>query len=362
MGLLNDLYKFDPLNLTWSAILDFQGPIPDRRAGHNMISYDDNLILFGGRSMFTKDLIVGMNDVWEYGTVSNKWSLLSSSYDTAAPTGRQYAAAAILTDKLYVFGGLDPSSGLIFSDLWTFSLRSYTWSQLVSCSGQQHGPAPPPLYLAHILPASAFGIRPSGNRLFLYGGLGAGGTCGNAACNPLQRSLGQLYAIDVSLETLSITRLKSPDTIPDDHPVLGTSFADARITSNDLSETDNRGIFRKLYGYESVAYSSDRSLLFEFGGLRVNTDFASEGQRATSFQEPSSLDSGGDISTPIWDLAAGNMLNEAVALPVQGLWNYSNGFGPIQPMINSSKFLFLSNFRIYKVSHSDMIFQSDGNS
>ena len=77
-GILNDLYRFDPFNLEWYALTNYQGPVPDGRAGHCLVTdyATGKLYLFGGRSyMYTSDTYYALNGVWEYDIARNSSDL-----------------------------------------------------------------------------------------------------------------------------------------------------------------------------------------------------------------------------------------------------------------------------------------------
>lgn len=147
-GFMNDIYSFDPIALRWSIVDYPMGPIPSRRAGHAATERGgDQFVLFGGRTgntlNFTKEISM-MNDVWNFDSVRQIWRHLRPT-NAQAPSPRQYAATAVMGARLYIFGGIDGLSDVVFNDVWSFDLFSQTWNQLSPNSGAVTG-----LSLIHI--------------------------------------------------------------------------------------------------------------------------------------------------------------------------------------------------------------------
>jgi N-acetylneuraminic acid mutarotase len=162
-GLLNDLWKFNPQNMTWTwvngsnyagatgrygtegspAISNFPG------ARHGSVSWTDtsgHLWLFGGQGFDSTGTVEILNDLWEFDPAIGTWTWMSGSsvggasgvYGTKGssaanniPGGRFYATG--WTDpegNLWLFGGqgLD-SAGANgeLNDLWEFNLSTNQW-------------------------------------------------------------------------------------------------------------------------------------------------------------------------------------------------------------------------------------------
>jgi hypothetical protein len=59
---------------------------------------------------------------------------------------------ALLQDTLFIYGGQDPVTGLILSDLWAFNLQTLLWSSLTATkTSDSIGFEPPGLYKANML-------------------------------------------------------------------------------------------------------------------------------------------------------------------------------------------------------------------
>ncbi|EXJ87288.1 hypothetical protein A1O3_04247 [Capronia epimyces CBS 606.96] len=140
----NDLIAFDlnalqtPTN-QWEFLLqnedDIVGPmagkVPPPRTNHTMISYNDQLYLFGGTNG-TK----WFNDVWTYSPVSNTWTQQDCIGYIPAP--REGHSAALVNDVMYIFGGRT-EEGTDLGDLAAFRISSKRWYTF-----QNMGPSPSP--------------------------------------------------------------------------------------------------------------------------------------------------------------------------------------------------------------------------
>jgi hypothetical protein len=146
---------------------------------------------------------------------------------------------------LYLYGGMNPASGLVYSDVWVFRVAVQQWELLYSLRAGHANTntfqyptgdtayqfAPPPLYLAHILPVpesldpftgintTFYGSDADTSRLqnggfLIYGGVGGGGSCGSRRCGALETSLGQVYRFSLlegtwtSPHTITGTKVK----------------------------------------------------------------------------------------------------------------------------------------------------------
>ncbi|EXJ83452.1 hypothetical protein A1O1_07075 [Capronia coronata CBS 617.96] len=140
----NDLIAFDlnalqsPTN-QWEFLLnntsDLVGPmagkVPPPRTNHTMISYNDQLYLFGGTNG-TK----WFNDVWTYSPTTNSWTQQDCIGYIPAP--REGHSAALVNDVMYIFGGRT-EEGTDLGDLAAFRITSKRWYTF-----QNMGPSPSP--------------------------------------------------------------------------------------------------------------------------------------------------------------------------------------------------------------------------
>ena len=106
--------------------------VPDARWGHSAVSWNGNLVLFGGSN--TQHCF---NDTWILNVSADEedpkrllatWRLLKLASDVRPPS-RAGQTVSIVNDSLYVFGGCHISD--VFNDLWTLDLNSPnpTWRE-----------------------------------------------------------------------------------------------------------------------------------------------------------------------------------------------------------------------------------------
>lgn len=139
----NDLIAFDlnalqhPTN-QWEFLLSntVEGEpqhslVPAARTNHSVISYNDQLYLFGGT-----DGNRWFNDVWTYDPRSNSWSQQDCIGYIPAP--REGHSAALVGDVMYIFGGRT-EEGTDLGDLAAFRITSRRWYTF-----QNMGPSPSP--------------------------------------------------------------------------------------------------------------------------------------------------------------------------------------------------------------------------
>ncbi|KIW89952.1 uncharacterized protein Z519_09382 [Cladophialophora bantiana CBS 173.52] len=140
----NDLIAFDlnalqnPLN-QWEFLLqntgdDTVGPnakVPAARTNHTIVSYNDQLFLFGGTNGTQ-----WFNDVWTYSPITNVWTQQDCIGYIPAP--REGHSAALVNDVMYIFGGRT-EEGTDLGDLAAFRISSKRWYTF-----QNMGPSPSP--------------------------------------------------------------------------------------------------------------------------------------------------------------------------------------------------------------------------
>ena len=350
-GLMNDLYSYDVNQLQWVYEDTATGIAPPRRAGHSMVgdgnkdhkdNKDDqntnvleNLYIFGGRGYLDEtrhsNPVRALSDVWRFNVRSHHWTCLTRSDGTSSsnsdyagdhrPAGRQYASMAFTLNRLFIFGGSDPASGLLFNDMWSFHPSTQEWTLLQhtdsnrgSASPQPHrypstpgydfmstsGRSPPPLNSAYMFAVTS-------NKLILYGGVGGGGSCGSSICNRKLTTLGQVYSFTIATTSRSqshtTTTTTTPytkttttnhhgsrirevfDGVPVDNDGAGVSdmlVVDActwnytRLSTGEGGSLDidgtvaaDAGQIRKSYGLEGSVFDVNTMALYEFGGIEA---------------------------------------------------------------------------------------------
>ncbi|KAJ6197018.1 hypothetical protein J3E72DRAFT_420553 [Bipolaris maydis] len=127
----NDLVAFDLNSLQssasrWEVLLPNskeqtspQGTSPQARTNHSVVTWNDQLYLFGGT-----DGITWFNDVWTYNPRTNTWTELDCiGY---IPVAREGHSAALVNDTMYIFGGRT-QEGVDLGDLAAFRISSRRW-------------------------------------------------------------------------------------------------------------------------------------------------------------------------------------------------------------------------------------------
>lgn len=138
---MNDLVAFDLNQLQvpsnrWEMLIQNDelaagGNIPPPRTNHSVVTYNEQLYLFGGTNGFQ-----WFNDVWCYDPVTNSWSNLDCIGYIPAP--REGHAAALVDDVMYIFGGRT-EEGADLGDLAAFRISTRRWYTF-----QNMGPSPSP--------------------------------------------------------------------------------------------------------------------------------------------------------------------------------------------------------------------------
>jgi hypothetical protein len=118
--LMNDLWKVDCSNSTWSRIYTAASPASTARRRGSVMVYSpflDAILLFSGEGNNT-------NDIWKYDFALNNWVQLFPT--GVLPPYRYYAGSAYDEDheRLYIFGGLGATG---YSDLWYYDVKSNSW-------------------------------------------------------------------------------------------------------------------------------------------------------------------------------------------------------------------------------------------
>lgn len=110
---LSQLWRFSWEDKTWVNETDRSGIQPPPRKGHSAVTYQHCMIVFGGHDSGGNQGF--MNDVWVYDFAESEWREVEIE-KTLNPPPRNFHKAAVLGDKMYVFGG-NNDDGLL-SDFW----------------------------------------------------------------------------------------------------------------------------------------------------------------------------------------------------------------------------------------------------
>ncbi|KAI9843168.1 MAG: Negative regulator of mitotic exit [Thelocarpon superellum] len=107
------------------------GQIPPARTNHTIVTWEDQLYLFGGTNG-----LQWFNDVWTYDPATNAWTQLDCIGYIPAP--REGHAATLVGDVMYIFGGRTEEANDL-GDLAAFRISSRRWYTF-----QNMGPSPSP--------------------------------------------------------------------------------------------------------------------------------------------------------------------------------------------------------------------------
>ena len=113
---LNDMFKYDKVNDTWTQLQDFPG---SGRGYSYAVSVGDKAYLgFGSTDNGSFPV-----DWWEYDMINNSWNQLSSFIGN----GRNHPAMIVVNNKIYVGCGSNDNGNL--GDWWEYDISSDSWTQ-----------------------------------------------------------------------------------------------------------------------------------------------------------------------------------------------------------------------------------------
>ncbi|CAD5232183.1 unnamed protein product [Bursaphelenchus xylophilus] len=98
-GASQRLYEYDPEKNSWQSIPPANGA-PPARDGHTAVIYGHEMIIFGG---FEEENQRFSQECYSYNFVTREWKLIKTT--KTPPQYRDFHAACIFEDKMYVFGG-----------------------------------------------------------------------------------------------------------------------------------------------------------------------------------------------------------------------------------------------------------------
>ncbi|KAK5828568.1 hypothetical protein F5H01DRAFT_5596 [Linnemannia elongata] len=121
---MNDLLSYSFASNRWNKITTARSPDP--RYGHFAFMYNDDLYIYGGRS-----IIGALADIWKFD--GKTWMQQLASNPERLPAGRIGSANVVVTSnnntKLYVFGGLT-TSGATSRELNIYDLATNRWTKM----------------------------------------------------------------------------------------------------------------------------------------------------------------------------------------------------------------------------------------
>lgn len=154
---------FSPVDETWTLDHDTStweklepaGEVPPGRIGGRMAhdAESDRVVLFGGLDPVTFEM---MNDTWAFDLTENRWERMQPA---VAPAARNFGSLVYVPaiDRVVLFGGGDWEK--VFGDTWVYDYDADTWTELTPATS-------PPARDYHALV-----LDPGEQHLFLYGGM-----------------------------------------------------------------------------------------------------------------------------------------------------------------------------------------------
>ncbi|OJJ45614.1 hypothetical protein ASPZODRAFT_133469 [Penicilliopsis zonata CBS 506.65] len=119
----NHVLRLDLKSLRWELVDNF-GAIPGVRMGHTATFYEGNkLIVFGGENEHRENL----SDVVILDIKTSTWT--QPEVRGPVPQKRARHAAVIYQDKLFIIGGVTGENNVILDDLSYLDLKTWTWSR-----------------------------------------------------------------------------------------------------------------------------------------------------------------------------------------------------------------------------------------
>jgi len=181
VGLLNDLWKYNPILNQWSffggnqaagaASTDSARPTP-RQGAACWTDATGNLWLFGGQGMALGATKASMLiDMWYWSPTQSTWS---TYFSDSTPSAR-YSSAS-WTDQAgngWIYGGRDSSSNYL-SDLWQFNVADLTWLLKSGTPNVNQNPTYPTLLPGTGTPGGLYSASALVNNggIYLFGGYG----------------------------------------------------------------------------------------------------------------------------------------------------------------------------------------------
>jgi len=149
--------NFDTLVWTQQAITD---NMPGERSFHGQATYKKDVVVFSGIKYNVAVTEINIySDLWRYKHSTNTWA--QDSYVNSGPGPRLGMQIIILGDLMYAFGGFN-ASFLPNNDMWSYNLKTNTWTQLIGATNAATSPGPRFIY--------QFQYYEALNRLYIFGG------------------------------------------------------------------------------------------------------------------------------------------------------------------------------------------------
>ncbi|KAJ3034180.1 hypothetical protein HDV00_005399 [Rhizophlyctis rosea] len=121
------VYCLDIQSLFWIQVSNpARGVSPTARLGHSFTAVGDKIFLFGG-----SDPTGEYDDVWVFDTTTNTWTNPMTTGE--GPGGRSGHTATLVGKKLVIYGGLARNGGkqaTLFEDVYVLDTDTFVWTRL----------------------------------------------------------------------------------------------------------------------------------------------------------------------------------------------------------------------------------------
>ena len=141
------VWKYDFATSTWTSVEPYGSLRPPTREDHSLAAVGNSVLVFGGRDPATGALL---SDMYAFDTANDAYSVITAT----GPSARFGHTATSYKSRMFVFGGHTASGPT--NEMWTFSMAEMKWSELTPAG------SPSPRF-AHV-------VTVSGGTMFLYGG------------------------------------------------------------------------------------------------------------------------------------------------------------------------------------------------
>jgi hypothetical protein len=158
----NQVWHFDLQDETWTQAdpTSSTGTLPGERAflGSAKYALTDSIIYFGGvKYNILFNVIVFYGDVWQYFPAADHF-VLRTQHGAIGPSGvigpgpRAGVAIAIKGHTMYAVAGIDDTGSLTYrNDVWSYNLRTDTWTILFQDRSGSPSATPAVRYLASMV-------------------------------------------------------------------------------------------------------------------------------------------------------------------------------------------------------------------
>ncbi|XP_043916597.1 tip elongation aberrant protein 3-like [Protopterus annectens] len=136
---LNDLWRYNIMHNKWEQLQYLGDDVPEELDEHSMVAYEGMLYIFGG--MVDSAYVQRKTPLWIYEIDRSRWTHWKKRVgEQIVPANRKGHSAAVYNSFMYLYGGYVDIKG-ISQEFWSFSFDTQEWS-IVSPSTTEPGPGP----------------------------------------------------------------------------------------------------------------------------------------------------------------------------------------------------------------------------